>query len=158
MAAIGTIVSVAASVVSAVSAVTTGVLAKKQAESQARIIRDQASARARAQRQRTRRILATQEAITGGSGTLINEGSPLDVALESVKQGELRAQNEIWRGQVFGQALRRRGSMALATGILAGVSSGLKGASQSGAFNQQNAQVDHQQANARAQRTLFLDQ
>jgi hypothetical protein len=96
----------------------------------------QAENRAAQERDKYRRLAASQRAAYGASGIEVNEGSPLDVladtdaegvvsAMQLLYGGDLEAAN--WRQQA--KAAKSSGRSSMLDGILGGASIGLAGGS-----------------------------
>lgn len=82
------------------------------ANENARVARDIAEADAKDIALSTRKSLASVRASSGASGLLVEEGSPLEVAMDVAGTGELNRQRRLWQGNLDARNAELQGYQA----------------------------------------------
>lgn len=117
-AAVMAVAAAASAAISAAGAVQQGETARKSADHQAALAennalaaRQQAELDERQQREKARRLMATQRAQAAGRGVLTEQGSPLFVSLDTGEQAEIAALNIRRAGELRSNELHSQASL-----------------------------------------------
>ncbi len=102
---------------SAATSIVGGVMAKQNADADAKTQRRIGAVEAEDKRRETRRLLAAQEAQYAANKVVTDIGSPLDVAGDTVAEGELAALRLKFARDSMSDAIQRRGDEALLSSI-----------------------------------------
>lgn len=123
---------------SAATSIAGGVVANKNANSEANQLDKIGQVEAEDKRREIRRLLASQTVAFAAAGVDVNSGTPLDVLGDSLAEGELAALRARFARHSAANAIKLEGSQAQASGILSGVGTilgGLGGIAGTGAFD-----------------------
>lgn len=104
--------AVAGTAVQGVSSYQAAKFEEKSSEQQAKHAQLVAEQQAEATREQGKRLAATQLAMTGKSGVAPTSGSPMQVFLQTKRDVELKALDELFSGQVAGAEQENIGSLA----------------------------------------------
>ncbi len=142
MTGISMAMSVAGGIVQAEQAKKAGKAQEKLYEEQAKAAEQQAATAAAQEREKYRRLEASQRAAYGASGVAVGYGSPVDVLNDTKEEGEDSAMQILYSGDLEAWNARQKGKLArmeaknqATNAILGGLAGGMaKGASLAGSF------------------------